>query len=134
MQRLWRSSAGRALSAVAALEVGRLAYISTAGAELNDADTRSQIAGWTVLSLFLVWRTWRRGAVSHGLLVVLSTAPILLALWSMTEVTWYVAGLLASGIAQVVLLLSPVVRSHLRQSSRPTPTDVSPQASATSSA
>jgi hypothetical protein len=134
MHSLWRDSAGQVLWLVAALELGRLGYIGTAGAELNDASSLGQVAWWTALNLFLVWRVWRRGAIARGLLLFLTAGPILIAVWFTTDPSWYIAGLLSYGIVQVFLLLSPAVRSHVRQPAYPLPTDVDPQASATSSA
>ena len=134
MRTLWRDSAGQVLWLVACLELGRLGYIGTAGAEWNDADDLAQVAWWTALGLFLVWRVWRRGAISRVLLLMLTAGPILMVVLFMTDPTGYVAGLLGFGVVQVILLLSPAVRSHVSRSSPPVPTDVSPQASATSSA
>lgn len=96
MQTLWPDSAGQLLWLVAALEMGRLGYIGTAGAEWNDASALAQVTWWTAINLFLVWRVWRRGAISRGLLLFLTAVPIHLVLVFMTDATGTSAGCSAS--------------------------------------
>ena len=134
MQTLWRDSPGQLLWLVAALELGRLGYIGTAGAEWNDASALTRVTWWTAINLILVWRIWRRGAIARGLLLFLTAVPILVLVWFMTDATGYIGGLVSFGIVQMILLLSPAVRSHVRPPFHPTQTGVSSQASATRSA
>lgn len=116
MTRIWRSTA-LLLLAFMALDMAVLIYMATAGARLNAGTYLSgQQFAWTVLDAFLVWRVWRGERWAWTVLLVISIvvlAELVLGLhWSWSA---YAAGLWVFDIAQLLILLAPAVRHHVRQ-------------------
>jgi hypothetical protein len=120
MTRMWRTGAGPLLVGFMLLDVAIFAYTETAGARINaHFDLTAQQTGWTVLDAFLVWRVWRGGRAAWAVLFGLN----LIALALLVAGAWsaYASALWAFGIAQIVILLTPAVRHHVRQGQQPEP-------------
>lgn len=114
MPKIWLTGAAELIIACLGLELLLLVY------QLYGAgDGRSQLGKlvfWCAVDVVLLWRIWRRGRASWVVLVVLdglAIAELLLGLawpWGLYE-----TGLLVIVLAQLVLLVSPAIRHHHRE-------------------
>ena len=85
-------------------------------------ESASAQLSWAALDCFLIWRVWRRGRIAWGILVALTAIDVaaFMALGALTHGTLFMvsnydlAALLVTA-AQLSLLLSPAVRSHVRR-------------------
>jgi hypothetical protein len=109
-----RISAGRLLVAWLLLDLALLVFTQTAGAHYNPASLADQRIVWTAIDAFLVWRVWRGGRVAWTVLLVICVAPLaLMVLGAIGPWSAYESGLLAFGLAQILILLTPAVRHHV---------------------
>ena len=115
MSRVWRHSPGWLLAGYVLLDLLLLGYTRTAGAAMNaDYPFAEQLVG-TLISAGLAWLVWRRSRVAWGLSVLFS-AWMLFVLVVGGDITAYMVPLLLISAAQLVMLLSPVVRKHVARS------------------
>lgn len=119
MLTIWRDRPAVLLAALAVIEVLLVVYTRTAGAEYNADQPFGASIFWLMLSLGLTWRVWRGGWVARGVLVGLSALPLLTIATSVSDASWYVSGLVAFGVVQLVLLFSPAVRRNIREHAEP---------------
>lgn len=115
--RLSRSPAALALATFLIVDVLIVVYLRTAGASLN---SRQPIGGQLVMLALhtgLAWSIWRRSRVAWGILLALSgILDILILAGAGWPPSPFLLGFLALLAAQAMLLLSPAVTRHLRQS------------------
>lgn len=111
MGRAWRQQAGTLLIIFMVLVGVTTVY----GALTNAVQPLPGIPMWLVLYSFLVWRIWRyRSSGARDALLVFSALGMLLLIRAVFR--WSPDLLGASGLftAQLVLLLSPAIRHHVR--------------------
>jgi hypothetical protein len=117
MVRIWRIRAGTLLVLCLALDLMGLVVQFLADAPPGAHPIRQLLLYEG--SCLLLWRVWRGGQVAWSLLIAwngLSLAFLTLAaLWPWNA---YVYALVASAVAQLVLLASPAVRSRVRSGPR----------------
>lgn len=117
MVKAWRTAARPMLAGFLALDVLFLVYTRTFGTGLNAHQPISRQVVWLALDAWLAWRIWRRGRIAWTVLVVITGSLVLLivigAAWPWG---WYLLGIQLLLVAQLILLLSPAVRRHVRES------------------
>jgi len=120
MARAWRRGAGPLLIAFLVLDLAIFVYTETAGAKLNShIDLTAQQVAWTVLDIFLVWRVWRGGRISWGILLVINIFVLAAMLFGAQFLTAYATVLGALVVAQTAILVAPAVRHRVSLSQQP---------------
>jgi hypothetical protein len=116
MVRAWRQQAGALLVAFMVLDLLTFIYTRTAEASLNAGQPVAGQLLWLALDGFLAWRIWRHGRVAWAVLLALTAILLLLiVLGSVWPWSPHVLGFLAILAAQTMLLISPAIRMHVRQ-------------------
>ena len=104
------------LSAVAALEVGVVAYVALVAWRSPDITAEPMWQGvWLAIELALLRAVWKRSAVALYVLYGLIAIPALLLLATSIAVEAFVVVLLVVALVELVLLASPPVRTHVRR-------------------
>ncbi|MBO0835527.1 MAG: hypothetical protein J2P28_08405 [Actinobacteria bacterium] len=112
MVRVWRNHPAPLLALFLLLDMALFAYTATAGSALNAHFPLAANDAFTgVADALLIWGVWRRKWLAWAVLLVFCGLPLLLML---AGGTWsaYAGGLLALGVCQIGILLTPAVRSR----------------------
>jgi hypothetical protein len=112
---VWRQQPRLLLAVYVVLEWLLLLFTRTVGADLNEGMPVAPQVFWSVVVTGLAWLVWRRSQVAWALLLVLGILPLLMMILGADGVTAYMSALVLRGASQLVVLLSPAVRRHIRR-------------------
>jgi hypothetical protein len=122
MIRAWRRQPGLLLIAFATLDALTLAATRPAEQYVSHVSIAGQIF-WLVIDGLLAWSVWRGSRAAWATLLVLTAIPLLGTL-VLAGTFWYWEwpaygqALAAIAAAQIVLLMSPAIRSHVWRGSK----------------
>ena len=115
LDRLRRTPVRSLLLAAALLEIGGVVYLDVyARLSPTVSVSRGEQLVWLAIDLLLIRGIWRRSAVARYVLVGLAAVPMVLLLLTAIELDGLAAGELFFAAAELVLLFTPQVRSHVR--------------------